>query len=156
MNILTQKMLVHVTRAMFRHLYSGKYQEFNQCLRWAGLTRLVYAMMQKQGFITKTHVPIIQAGTAQWKYKDGDIEDDCYFGYTFNEKDLMRHLDEQTGENIEWHVWVGVPQTNEVIDLTSCHQFIQLRDSALNLPRNTLWEPKHALPDYIWLDARKA
>lgn len=156
MNPLTKKMLVHVTRAMFRHLYNGKYQEFNQCLRWAGLTRYVYGVMQVQGFIPKTHTPLIQAGTAQWKYKDGDIEDDCYFGYTFNEKDLLRHIEQETGENIEWHVWVGIPQTNEVIDLTTCHQFIQLRDTAINLPRNTAWEEKHALPEYIWMDSQKA
>ena len=156
MDEFSKKLIVGVTRAMFNHLYVPKYHAHNQCLRWAGLTRYVFLAFQNRGLIDKTLCPLIQAGTAQWRYKSGEDDDDCYFSYSFNQEDLMRHLDRGTGENVEWHVWLGIRETNEIVDLTTPHQPKQLADTAINLPRNTQWEREHALPDFIWHEAHTA
>jgi hypothetical protein len=153
MDEFSKKLVIGVTRAMFNHLYGSKYQTHNQCLRWAGLTAYVYNQLAGS-----SKYAIIQAGSAQWKYKDGPDEADCYFGYTYNVAEMERRVldPSDAGMNIEWHVWVGVPKTEEVIDITTAYQSHQMATTAINLPRNTPWEPKHALPDYIWLRGQDA
>lgn len=64
---------------------------------------------------------LIQAGTAMWPFKNKDQDDgisNTHFSYQFEDTAFNRRM--MTRSQLpEMHVWVGIPASKEIVDLTT-------------------------------------
>jgi len=108
------------------------------CLYWASET---VRELSRRG--TRA---IIQAGSASWprvRPEDDDGIIDTHFGYVFERSDRDRERFNR-GLLPELHCWAAIPDTGELIDLTTGYQMDQARETA------ALDWPAPELPPYYW------
>jgi hypothetical protein len=117
------------------------------CLHYAAITSLAVA---KRGVRT-----VLQAGSASWRFKAPGNDDGgpTHFTYTFDPNDLASAARLAAGAMPEIHCWVGIPKTDEIVDLTT--GFLpELLTVALPSEKWTqlapppfFWGPRATLPD---------
>lgn len=123
-----------------KHVFADLFPEAkmaNSCLRLAG----VACHVLKDAGLTVA----MQAGSAFWPYKHillSDEDTNC-FGYEYSSRDTARHI--LMGQPPEIHVWVGIGETNEIVDFTAGFQ----RDQCKSMLGHD-WSDECALPDFIW------
>lgn len=107
------------------------------CIRVSGIACHVLKDMGMQA--------CMQAGTALWPYKSVLLSDDDTntFGYEFHSREAMKHL--LCGRPPEIHAWVGLVDTQEIIDFTAAFQPAQCKKML-----GQDWSPESKLPDFIW------
>lgn len=86
---------------------------------------------------------IIQAGTAQFQFCEDTGANITHFSYVFNRIRALERL--VKGLWPEMHVWNGIPETGEIVDLSVRYQPQQARELA-----NLVWTPEFAVPNYFW------
>lgn len=86
---------------------------------------------------------IIQAGSAQFQFRDDDGESITHFSYMFDKEAAAKRLAQ--GLFPEIHVWSGIPETGEIVDLSVRYQPMQALELA-----NLIWTPEYKMPDYFW------
>ena len=87
----------------------------------------------------------IQAGSSFWPYKSIllDDKDTNTFGYEFDTKAAALAL--INGKPPEIHVWVGIADTQEILDFTTEYQVKQCKKML-----GHDWSPELKLPEFIW------
>lgn len=134
--------LVKAIRKAMAENYRGDNIEL-ACLSWADMTE---RFLRMAGYRT-----CIQAGSAFYKRVPGDPalwpHDDSHFSYVWDGSVSSMQVADlllNGGHLPEMHVWVALPDSMEIIDLTTCYV-------ASNCERLTglkfLADP---LPDYYW------
>lgn len=93
----------------------------------------------------------LQAGTASWPLFDDPADDDgvspTHFSYEWEEDSFTTKIRLAQGLLPELHCWVGIPETQEIIDVTT--RFLASRASMAGL----VWR---ATPlDYVWCHATR-
>ena len=115
------------------------------CLFWAKHTAsMLAALLGRRA--------IIQAGSASWPLIN-DREDDgvrsTHFSYQFElDKNAIGKLME--GKLPELHAWAALPDTNEIIDITTCYGPRQAERMGVIKRRDDWTAPVH---DFIWTKA---
>lgn len=117
-----------------------KYQHHRMCLFWAYET---YKILKICGLNA-----LIQAGSASWPMVSKELDDgisSTHFSYKFEDTPFnlkrMAH-----GHLPEMHVWVGIVETKEIVDLTTKFWPQQAKEIG-----NHEWKNKLP-PDYFWSD----
>ena len=111
------------------------------CLYWAGM---VCKEINKD---IEGPRAIIQGGSMSWPCM-GDVDDGVsptHFSYIFEAGDPQTHKQLKLGRLPEMHVWVAIPETQEIIDLTTKYLTYQAMDLA-----NIKWTAAIP-PDYLWV-----
>ena len=112
------------------------------CLFWAGHTCDVLC---ERGLR-----PVLQAGTMMWRFCAPELDDGIgptHFGYAWEPESLPSLAARAAGRLPEMHVWVGLPETQEIVDLTTCYLPEQARAIA-----GFSWSAPPP-PDYLWAPA---
>jgi len=104
------------------------------CLVWAAAGLLAW----EKHFASEFGRLVIQAGSASWRFRDDDTNKDMMFGY--DTENLVQNV--ATGRPLEWHVWLGHPEEQVVIDLSSRYQVDQL-ERILGVE----WQDEYRLPE---------
>lgn len=128
--------IVGEVRARMRTWYSGPNLEA-ACLYWAGM---VCHVLHARGVRA-----ILQAGTHMWPCMgEDDGVSATHFSYVWEPDHPLSVNALAAGGMPEMHVWVGVPATGEIIDVTTCYLVKQARVRA-----GINWTAP-APPDYLW------
>ena len=94
---------------------------------------------------------IIQAGTACWPriyaYQDDGVSS-THFSYVWEHSMTTMNRIKQ-GLLPEMHAWCAIPETNEIIDMTTCFAAVQCKKTI-----GAEW-PGPVLPPYIWATPEK-
>lgn len=109
---------------------------------------LYYAMIGREVVRKLPGVPrvVVQAGTAYWPRVDPSEDDGVMplqFGYEWQPHQALEPLPNGQIRLPEMHVWLGCPDTQEVIDFSTAH----LPDECL---RATGYEWRTHRYDYLW------
>lgn len=140
--------VVRKVRNVMRYYHPDIVDHAGSCLYWA----YAFEHVAKQlGFRA-----IIQAGTCVWPrlnrddtYHESQFEMEA-FGYVF-EKDSEQTKRQLLDRRLpEMHVWNAIPETGEVVDLTTSHFPIQCQKLI-----GKDW-PVARPPDYLWTDTPPA
>ena len=103
------------------------------------------------------HYPVtIQSGSLQWprlKREEDDGKIDTHFSYMFSPGTPESQLSMALGNLPEMHVWVGILNTQELVDFSTRHlkAAAQARGMAWTAdpPPRYLWCPANQLPDWV-------
>ena len=90
----------------------------------------------------------IQGGSRQWPIIPPEKDDgECatHLSWMWSPTDLRTLESLAAGRAPEVHCWVGIPESGELIDLTTCHLKENAADAGL------VWRVDEP-PDYIWVD----
>lgn len=140
----TRDLVSSVSRSIFRESF-GKLalKEHAACMQWSGI---VAAVLCKQGYKA-----ILQAGSAQWRFRDDDGENPDWFGYVYDSHAALARL--QEGKMPEMHVWVGVVDEREpvLVDVTTRFQAKQAK-----LLHGFDWDPAYVMDGELYLPCREA
>lgn len=114
------------------------------CLYWAKATCLRLLEVNQRA--------IIQAGSAAWlriptEMDDGEIA--THYGYWWDAECQSNMVQLIKGELPEMHVWVALPDKNQIVDLTTGFQVDRCRETI-----GQDWIADHP-PDWLWMDAEK-
>jgi hypothetical protein len=99
---------------------------------------------------------VIQAGSLQWPRVRRDEDDgriDTHFAYMWSPGAADSALSVALGNLPEMHVWIGLLESQEIVDFTTRHLRRAAEDrglawSAADPPRY-LWCPADAMPDWV-------
>lgn len=127
------------------YAYELGYEVSKTCLLHA---YALAAIMKRDGIDT---VP--QAGTLSWKFVDDEHDDGIspnWFHYQW-EGITNKHVQAalMRGQMPEMHVWVGIPETQELVDITTCFLKKQVKDLI-----GAEWKAADP-PDYLWCNIKK-
>lgn len=89
---------------------------------------------------------VIQAGSLQWPRVRRDEDDgqiNTHFSYMWAPRDRASQISAAIGNLPEMHVWVGIVDSQEVVDFSTRH----IKQAALNL--NLAWTAADP-PRYLW------
>lgn len=87
---------------------------------------------------------VLQAGSAQWRcVKDDDGISNTHFAYVWEMSDITR-MRMADGMMPEMHCWIGIPSTQEIVDIST----YMLPEQA-KLRAGINWTAELP-PDYIW------
>lgn len=91
---------------------------------------------------------VVQAGTACFRivdHKDDNGVKNTYLSYLWSPDSELSRMALDNDEMPEMHVWIAIPDSNEVIDFTTRHikRLCDRGDRFINLE----W------PEYVWFDA---
>lgn len=86
---------------------------------------------------------VIHGGSALFQFRDDNGKDITHMSYMFDPVIAMKRI--VAGLLPEMHGWNFLPDSGEIVDLTTRFQARQCRD-LLGLE----WSEKYALPDYYW------
>lgn len=114
------------------------------CLYYAAFTVLAIA---KRGVRA-----ILQAGSASWPFKAAEFDDrtgPTHYSYEFDPSHPLSAARLSAGAFPEMHCWAAIPAAGEIIDLTTRHLPVLLREA---LPNET-WSALSP-PQYFWGSAR--
>jgi hypothetical protein len=89
---------------------------------------------------------ILQAGSAQFQFREDDGKSATHFSYMFDKGEAQKRL--SAGIWPEMHVWSGLPETGEIVDLSVKYQPQQAIELA-----GLVWTPGFVMPDYFWDNA---
>lgn len=110
------------------------------CLYWAMLT---IKALTRNGIRS-----VLQAGSLSWPIVTKENDDGVsasHFSYMWEESLLTKRLI-VLGLLPEMHVWVGIPSTQEIVDVTTCYLKQQCLESS-----GMQWRSDDP-PDYLWAD----
>lgn len=123
--------------------------------RWTGMDqKLGWCLHSSLATLAILHLhgvkAILQAGTAYWRRAPDKLPGPTFFGYKFEaHNSFMAELFRMLESLPEIHVWVGIVETNEMIDIETCH----FPDVCLELIKED-WPAKKP-PDYLWTTCDK-
>jgi hypothetical protein len=119
-----------------------------QCLRIAHATATV---LHRRGLR-----PVIQAGSMQWprmRREEDDGTCSTHFAYMWDPHSRQSQLSAALGNLPEMHVWVGLVETQEMIDFSTRHFRSHAESLGLQWtaddPPPYLWNTADAWPDWV-------
>jgi hypothetical protein len=127
--MLTDRDIAVVTASDAREIFQRKYADKEAkraCAYWA----IAFNEAAKRHGIRA----ILQAGSAQFQFCDDDGHSATHFSYMFDKIEASKRL--AAGLWPEMHVWSGIPETGEIVDLTTCYQPQQALELA-----GLIWQP---------------
>lgn len=134
---LRQAIITAARGEYYRH-HDANYPRHKACIPWMlSVLRVLHAMGIRG---------IPQAGSACWRFRSdesaGEV-DATHFAYTFIPQEAMMRL--MNNGLPEIHAWVGIPDSQEIIDMTTGFQSIQAKQM-----HGFDWAPDCALPDALF------
>lgn len=139
MTLLEKRELFEEARRWFIEDYGEKKLSHGACVYW---TIILIQLLQRKGIKA---VP--QAGTMNWPIVPAHLDDgvsNTHFGYVWSPNEMQSIMGVLAGGMPEVHVWVGLPETQEIIDF-STNGF---RRSAEAMGHK--WQTPEP-PDYLWM-----
>ncbi len=109
--------------------------EHQGCVYWAQ----AFEQAAKQAGLNA----VIHGGSAMFQFRDDDGKSITHHSYMFDPVEAMERI--RKGLLPEMHGWNYLPDTKEIVDLTTRFQKRQAGDLL-----GYEWQPKYALPDYFW------
>lgn len=106
------------------------------CLLYSALGAV---MLQRQG----VHA-VVQAGSASWLYKAHDDGGTTHYSYVFDISHPRSAQRLAMGGLPEMHCWIGLPATQEIVDVTTRHLPALTQEST-----GEIWTTP-APPDFFW------
>ena len=135
--------IVEDIRLMMAREYRGEDMTAG-CLYWAKATCLRLTEVKQRA--------ILQAGSAAWLRVPTELDDgviETHYGYWW-EDGCERNVQQLAkGELPEMHVWVALPDKNQIIDLTTGFQVDRCRETI-----GQDWPADHP-PDWLWMNVEK-
>jgi hypothetical protein len=99
---------------------------------------------------------VIQAGSLQWprvRREEDDGHMESHFAYMWTPTSPESALSVALGNLPEMHVWVGLMDSQEVVDFSTRHLWRAAHDHGLTWtaaePPRYLWCPANGLPDWV-------
>lgn len=132
---INKPLIISEAKQIYAAKYAAKIPEHGGCLFWAASFNKAAA---NNGLDA-----IIQAGSAQFQFQADDGVCNTHFAYMFDKTEAIKWM--QKGILPEMHVWSYLRTTKEIVDLSLKYQAAQAKKLC-----GYDWDPKFALPDYIW------
>ncbi len=99
---------------------------------------------------------VIQAGSLQWprvRREEDDGEINTHFAYMWTPGSVESALSAAMGNLPELHVWVGILDSQEIVDFTTRHLVSAALERHMiwtaRRPPPYLWCPANSLPDWV-------
>ncbi len=145
----TEKLeLYTITRDRYREWYQHSEEQGGRCLYWS-LTLM--GVLLKCGYRA-----LIQAGSLYWPIVPPDKDDGkspTHFSYEWSPWREESRAALKLGLLPEMHVWVGLPDQNELLDFSTKHLPQQAEQEGLvwrtPAPPDFLWSSSSDLPDGV-------
>jgi len=147
MNTTTDReLLVNRIRGYFKRRYTGD-DPARACLYWAQATTEVITVKTGQRCI-------IQAGTLNWPIVTVEQDDGVsptHLSFEWNPDHIASKFARDCGKMPEMHVWAAIPDTGEIIDMTT--RFLPQIANTFKLvwrgpqPPEYFWGTSEELPD---------
>ena len=122
--------VVSEARDIYQRRYSDKPKQ-RSCLYWAAAFN---EAAKRHGLDA-----LLQAGSAQFQFCHDTGENTTHFSYMFSKKSAYFML--ANGIWPEMHVWSGLPDSGEIVDLSVSYQPQQARELA-----GLIWTPEYRMP----------
>jgi hypothetical protein len=140
MNSKQKVEFVQAVRQAVLEDFPGIHQE--RCCLYLSFYAIMF--LERQGIRAE-----LQAGSMSWRCVSPEHDDGVvanYFSYQWSPRDLPSLIAMATGDLPEMHVWLGIPATQELIDLNT-GQFPVFMKRAC--PQNRWQAPPP--PDFLWV-----
>lgn len=145
----TEKQSVyHSVCALYKSRYGEDHMSKGSCLYWANCGGTI---LRNMGFRV-----LPQAGSMQWPILPESLDDGetpTHFTYLWSPNDPLSAAALALGDLPEIHVWLGLPETNEIVDFSTKFLSHQAEECGLNwqtpLPPDFLWTKADELPEQV-------
>jgi hypothetical protein len=145
MNRPTKETIYRETVSQYTEWYGEEHAGNGACLYWS-LT--AGAVFQRHGIRS-----LLQAGTMLWPACEDHGTNNTHFGYTWSPEDIGSKAALKLGLFPEIHIWIGLPETQEIVDFSVRHlPELAAKDGVIwTLPRppEFLWATKDELPEGV-------
>lgn len=147
MNAKQKQIIYRQTCALYESWYGPDHGERGSCLYW---TFAAGTVLMRHGIR-----PVVQAGSVCWPMNPIALPPDpIYFGYRWDAEDSVTIKRMAAGMMPELHVWLGLVDTQEIIDFSVRYFPQQAKTIGLEWrnvdPPEFLWATEHELPNEVW------
>lgn len=147
--IRNKRIIVRQIQSHFRSEYQHWMNPASACLYWTRSTVTILSLMKTRA--------IIQAGSCSWPRihpnQDNGVSP-THFTYKWQPSHIMSKIAVALGQLPEIHVWAAIPETQEIIDLTTgfwpgrCKELLG-EDWPGPKPPEWFWGTADELPDWV-------
>ena len=113
-NLLEKRQLYEKARLQLQEWYGAEQADLGSCLYWGQVTMKILTQAGLR--------PVLQAGTMQWRMVPPALDDGIsptHFSYVWTPGSPESRADVAAGHLPEMHVWVGLPDSSELVDFST-------------------------------------
>jgi hypothetical protein len=145
MNRRLKERIYNETLRQYIDWYGAEHGANGSCLYWSLTAGLV---LQRHGIRS-----ILQAGTMLWPMAEDTGTNETHFGYQWDPTDIGSQAALEVGAMPEIHIWIVLPETQEIIDFSVRHlprlAALDGKTWTKETPPDFLWVKKEQMPDGV-------